>query len=133
MELLLCRTYDPEGEGTNGELYTRISHTIELPWLGNMRNRSCIPEGRYEVLQRFTEKHKHHYILSNVPGRQGILIHAANNALTELKGCIAPVLTHLGPGRGVESRAAIERLDACLIPAYTQNEKVYLTIKNNLQ
>ena len=51
MELELLRTYDPEG--TNGELGSggkRICFTIELPWLHNQHNISCIPEGRYELL-----------------------------------------------------------------------------------
>lgn len=123
------RTYDASGGGTNGELYLRICNTIELPWLDNMRNHSCIPEGRYKLQKRFTAKHKGHLLVLDVPGRDGILIHPANNALTELRGCIAPVTTLTAPGRGLESRAANELLKTYVSPAFTQQEEVYLTIK----
>jgi len=129
MDLVMFRTYDDAGGGTNGDLYLRICHTIELPWLENARGRSCIPEGRYELLPRTTAKHKDHLLVWAVPGRDGILIHPANNALKELQGCIAPVTTLTGPGLGLESRAANEKLKAYVAPAFQQGEHVFLTIK----
>jgi hypothetical protein len=41
-----------------------------------------------------------------VQGRSGILFHAANDALKELRGCIAPVTEHTGEGKGNWSRNA---------------------------
>jgi hypothetical protein len=41
----------------------------------------------------------------NVPGREYILIHPADEALRELKGCIAPVRLLTGAGKGMCSPA----------------------------
>ena len=67
MDLTLCRAYFEEG--TNGTLFSSdkyLCHTIELPWLNNKRNVSCIPEGAYEVVPRFSKRFQHHLILKNV-------------------------------------------------------------------
>ena len=128
MELELTRTYDPKG--TNGELIVRLCRTIELPRLENARGVSCIPEGRYELRKRFTAKHQQHFLVVDVRGRSGILIHPANDALKELLGCIAPVTTLTGPGRGDYSRLANELLKEVLEIAFSKNEKVFITIKS---
>jgi hypothetical protein len=126
MEIDLIRTHHPEG--TNGTLVYAVAHTIELPWLNNQRRISCIPAGRYELKKRFTEKHKDHIIVTNVPGRDGILIHPANDALHELLGCIAPVTDLIGPGKGTHSRLANERVKELLDIAFDRGEKVFLNV-----
>ena len=117
--------------GTNGTflLYGEaICHTIELPWRDNRRNVSCIPEGRY-ALQRYKSRRFGPCLLvADVPGRSGILIHAANHAATELRGCIAPVTKHTGAGRGLYSRVALERLEAVVMPVLEAGETVWLEI-----
>ncbi len=128
MELELIRTYDPEG--TNGELKLVVCSTIELPWLQNQRSVSCIPEGRYELKKRVTQKRGQHLLVMNVNGRDGILIHPANDAKKELRGCIAPVTSLAGPGKGSQSRLANERLKAFVLEALERNEKVFITIKS---
>ncbi len=128
MELELIRTYDPHG--TNGEIIYRVCNSIELPWLQNQRNISCIPEGRYELKERYTPQRGTHLIVTDVPKRSGILFHPANNALTELLGCIAPVTTHTGPGKGSQSRLANDKLKALVLEALERNEKVFITIKS---
>jgi hypothetical protein len=131
MELELFRTYYPDG--TNGEIRhvgRSICHTIELPWLQNRRNVSCIPEGRYALRKRFTPKHGLHVLVVDVPGRSGILIHPANYAKTELRGCIAPVHELTGPGSGRQSRLANERLKDLVLDALERGEKVYLNISD---
>jgi hypothetical protein len=128
MELELFRTYDPEG--TNGELKLVVCNTIELPWLQNQRNVSCIPEGRYELRKRFIKKFGLHLLVVDVPGRSWILIHPANDAKTQLKGCIAPVTQLTGPGKGNESRLANEKLKALVLEALERKEKVFITIKS---
>lgn len=130
MELELIRSYDPDG--TNGELRCGskfICFTIELPWLGNQRNISCIPEGRYELRKRFVQKHGAHLLVVDVPNRSWILIHPANDAKAQLKGCIAPVAQLIGPGKGNQSRLANEKLKALVLEAFDRNEKVFITIK----
>ncbi len=92
MELVLFRTCHPTG--TNGELYARNSfqcYTIELPWKDNQPQVSCIPPGRYELKKRYSPRFKDHLLVGLVPGRSLVLLHPANDALKELRGCIAPV------------------------------------------
>jgi len=129
MELELFRSYEPEG--TNGELRLVVCNTIELPWLQNQRNVSCIPEGRYELKLRSTAKRGQHLLVLTVKGRDGILIHPANDASKELRGCIAPVTTLTGPGKGSQSRLANEKLKALVLEALERKERVFLTIKSN--
>jgi hypothetical protein len=62
--------------------------TLELPWLDNKPQVSCIPAGKYKVIQRTSEKHGPHWLVLNVPGRELILIHSANY-IVQLRGCIA--------------------------------------------
>ena len=68
----------------------------------------------------------------DVPDRSGILIHPANYALEQLRGCIAPVTTLTGPGRGIKSCKATARLHALVFAAMKNKEQVFLTIKTNL-
>lgn len=125
------RRYFPNG--TNGNLWHRdklLCHTIELPWKENQLNVSCIPEGRYRIVPRHTEKRGWHYKLTAVENRSHILFHPANNALKELKGCIAPVSRISGPGKGLDSRRAHENLKFNLNQAIEENEEVFITIKS---
>jgi hypothetical protein len=91
---------------------------------------SCIPEGRYEIVKRYNAKFKWHFIIMNVPNRSFILIHPANDALKELKGCIAPVLILAALGKGHESKKALKSLISIIYPLLEQKEKIYLTIKS---
>lgn len=133
MELTLFRKYHENG--TNGQLYSGgqlICFTIELPWLQNRRNVSCIPEGRYEVVKRTTKERGDHLHMIGVPDRSWILFHAANHALIDLKGCIAPVGKLNGPGLGFESWKALEKLEYLLFNVMEQNEEVFITIKKEI-
>ncbi len=129
MELLLIRHYTPNG--VNGRLlhngYT-LCFTIELPWLGNRPNHSCIPEGTYTLVQRHSVRWGLHLLVNGVVGRSLILFHPANNALQQLRGCIAPVSSLIRPGIGGGSCAALSRLNALVFPALEQRETVFLTI-----
>jgi len=131
MEIDLIRDYHPQG--TNGEIHhegQRVCFSIELPWLNNARKISCIPEGRYALHHRFTEKRKHHLEVVGVPGRSCILIHPANSALKDLLGCIAPVMELTGAGTGLLSRIANEKLKARILPALDRHEEVFINIKS---
>ena len=132
MVLVLTRTYFPEG--TQGVLEwngTIVCYTIELPWLGNQKRISCIPEGEYILQKRFSPKFKRHLHLINVSGRDLILIHPANDAKKELLGCIAPVTKHTGIGKGSSSRKALEKLKTIVYAAFGQNEEVKISIQSN--
>ena len=134
MELQLFRTYTL-GKGTNGDLWLDdkfICHTIELPWKNNEPTISCIEEGIYSVVRCYSKKFGWHFSLKNVSGRKFILIHPANNAQEELRGCIAPVTKLLSPGIGSDSKKAMDQLTGLVFPVLKKGEPVYLIIKPNL-
>ncbi len=127
--LILNRKSYPKG--TNGDLRHNnefICFTIELPWLNNEPQRSCIPAGTYRLLLRFSVRHKTHLLLQGVANRALILIHPANDALKELKGCIAPVTKLTGQGKGVKSVLAFEKLMKLVI-GLMDDGPVFLTIQ----
>jgi len=97
----LYREFQTEGElqvfdEDTGELEF-ICKTLELPWLDNERNISCIPEGHYNVVPRNSPKYGNHLHILEVIDRSLILIHPANfvgsdnprTGHSDLKGCIA--------------------------------------------
>ena len=130
-DLLIEREYFPGG--TNGVLSYRgkeICKTIELPWHDNQSKISCIPEGKYPVQVRESEEKGLHLIITAVPGRSNILIHPANNAETELEGCIAPVMKTTGEGKGVFSRNAMELLMHAIYNDLYLSKPVNLIIKS---
>jgi len=132
MELELIRTYHLAG--TNGKILLQnrlMMYSIELPWKDNRARGSCIPEGRYELAKRWSPKFDRHLLLMNVPGRKLILIHPANNALQELKGCIAPVSLITGAGKGIRSRLALETLTGLVYGALDRHDQVFLNIKSD--
>jgi hypothetical protein len=71
-------------------------------------------------------------MLKDVPGRALILIHPANDALAELRGCIAPVSLLTGQGKGTGSRKAFSRL-LKLVTAALESGPVFITIKSKEQ
>ena len=133
MEIAIQRTYFKEG--TNGVLFinnTFLGFTIELPWLENIRNKSCIPEATYILKARFSKKFNHHLVLENVDHRNLILMHPANHAKTELRGCIAPVTYLTGIGKGLKSKPLLNKLLSSCHQAFDRKEIVTLTIKTSL-
>ena len=133
MLLLLTRTYFPEG--TNGKLECEgklISYTIELPWKRNERGISCIPEGKYFIRKRYSKKFRWHLEVVDVENRSLILFHPANNAMEELNGCIAPVTKLSGPGLGILSRKAFEKLKTLVYTILDRQEVVELLIISKL-
>ena len=132
MNITILRSYFLTG--TNGRLYINgvfQCYTIELPWLHNKPMVSCIPEGTYLLEKRWSPKHGIHLLVTGIKDRALILIHAANDAVRELKGCIAPVTSLLNiPGQGAQSRKALEKINAQIFPACGV-ETISLTIKKD--
>lgn len=64
-----------------------LCHTLELPWLDNAQNISCIPEGVYDVVRSTSDRFGLCYRLPFVRGRSGILFHAGNS-ISDTRGCI---------------------------------------------
>ena len=131
MVLELTRTYFPNG--TNGKLECKgksICNTIELPWRENETRVSCIPEGKYFIKKRYSQKFQWHLEILDVKNRSLILFHPANNALLELNGCIAPVTKLSGPGLGLMSRKAFISLKSMVYKALDNIESIELIVKS---
>ena len=131
MVLWLSRTYFPNG--TNGKLECEgkfICNTIELPWKKNETKVSCIPEGKYFIKKRYSNKFKWHLEVLDVKNRSLILFHPANNAMQELKGCIAPVTKLSGPGLGLMSRKAFTQLKNLVYARLDKKESVKLIVQS---
>ena len=127
MHLELQRRYFPDyTEGLFKINKVILCHSIELPWKDNQKNISCIPEGNYHIQFRKSKKYRNLLIVYGVPGRSWILIHPANDARKELRGCIAPVMKITGPGIGIYSRLALNLI--LLNLNQNPNHNHYLTI-----
>ena len=129
MVFTLQRTYYKEG--THGALYykeTFFCFIIELPFLDNVKFKSCIPEGTYTLTPRYSKKFKNHLLVKDVKDRSLILIHPANDAHKELKGCLAPVTYLTGIAKGLYSKPQLEKLVALCYQAFDRNEVVELKI-----
>ena len=106
----ICRRYyETQTEGEL-ELYNEDTHeiefkckTLELPWIENLTNISCIPEGFYDVVPRTSAKYKKHFHVTDVEGRSFILIHHGNYAgsdnpntgRSDIRGCILVGKSHI--------------------------------------
>lgn len=84
-----------------------LCRSVELRWANNERNVSCVPEGVYPVSIIQHPKFGECIQVNDVRGRSGILIHVANDAQKELRGCIAPVFSLTGNGKGLHSRLSL--------------------------
>lgn len=72
------------------------ANSLELPWLDNQPNISCISAGIYPFSMVKTRKpiggRSHLYLVHDVPGRTGILAHAGTFAGDKSKGFKTSVL-----------------------------------------
>lgn len=63
---------------------------LELPWLENQQNISCIPEGTYQVFKRYSPSKNEEVIqYIGVPNRTYIQIHKGNFT-SQILGCQLP-------------------------------------------
>lgn len=83
----LCRTARSD-QGTEGILLAGEFNckTLELPWRDNRKQISCIPQGKYKVNIRNSNKYGRVYWVRKVPNRTYILIHSGNYAGDVSKG-----------------------------------------------
>lgn len=101
-----------------------VAKTLELPWINNASQISCIPVGEYVC--RYTRSAKfsklkggdvYTYEIMNVPGRAGIRIHSANFNM-QIEGCIA-----LGGGiRDINNDGELDTINS--VNAISEFEKV---------
>lgn len=128
-------------DATESELWFRdtlFCYILELEWRNNQRRISCIPEGEYELLPRFTPKRGEHIILSKVPNRDSILIHAGNDVSIEdgddadSLGCLLPqtaIMTTKGKTVGVGSREANKLLTRLIYSFFGKKTRMFLRIE----
>jgi len=103
MKCVLSRSYQKNQTigsliAFDGEKRIYSCKTIELPWLNNQHNISCIPEGIYEVIRIIHPAKGKCFSVQNVPDREGILIHKGNyinGTKIDSKGCILPGLAFM--------------------------------------
>lgn len=118
---LIREPWQPGNKETLGWLRVagRTFCTLELPWLGNRRNVSCIPAGAYAVSfidRTASGKYKRVYHVQNVENRGGILFHSGNIS-SHSRGCILVGMKHgvLGKRRAVlQSRMGMRGLHAII-------------------
>lgn len=81
------------GDCTLGRMTVRgqrgVHHcfTLELPWLNNRTNISCIPEGEYKYFARKSPSNGNVLQLEDVPDRTYIQVHSGNYT-SQIAGCI---------------------------------------------
>jgi|14_taG_2_1085336.scaffolds.fasta_scaffold02664_8 hypothetical protein len=91
-------------EQTEGDIYVFgedngiewTCKSLELKWLDNKSRISCIPEGEYTVVVRYSKKYSRHLHITDVEGRSYILIHWGNYAgsknprtgKSDIQGCV---------------------------------------------
>lgn len=92
-------------------------YTLELPWLNNHPQTSCIPTGTYTCIPHGWEpntmvREKQVWEITHVPNRVAILIHSANFT-SQLLGCCAVGKSHgllNGQTAVLNSKQAIQEL-----------------------
>lgn len=106
---LFLRRFHRSSKATQGVLLGPegvICLTLELPWLDNLPEISCIPTGVFEATAVVSPKFGATYDV-RVPSRSNIRFHSGNSTQDSL-GCILPV-TGFDGYFGVLSRRAMRR------------------------
>ena len=110
-DIFIGRYFSDKKVGTLGVMLVGgrpVLSTLELPWMQNLREESCIPCGEYRYEMVVSGRYGVTYEVMGGPGRDGILFHAGNST-EDTRGCIL-VGTRVGAsGRIEESREAMGR------------------------
>jgi hypothetical protein len=116
----------PCSQSVVGKLYANgkyICYTLELAWLWNSNNVSCVPPGQYGGHIRHDKSDGWRVQLDNVPGpRTGVQIHIGNYP-RDVKGCVL-VGTHYGPDCVSHSHHAYSLLKAAYNDSLNKNVRV---------
>jgi len=95
-----------------------IGYNIELPYIDNNINVSCIPRGTYTFSKGIRPDGRHTINILNVIGRSRILVHVGNST-KDSQGCILPCTSYwtldgTGEVYGERSSLCFKRLLAAL-------------------
>ena len=109
----------------------RLADTLEPQWRALARGekkvagKTAIPEGTYDVVVTMSPRFGMNLpLLLDVPGFEGIRIHAGNNAEYDSRGCIL-VGERNAPGMIINSRVTLRRI----IDMMMRERKICITIK----
>lgn len=91
--------------------------TLELPWLLNVPDKSCIPAGVYPCIPHNTADKPNCWEITGVPSRSSVLIHIGNT-IADTEGCIL-VGNAFFPGGILESTDALNYLRKTLPSNFT--------------
>lgn len=72
---------------SDNKILKNLIYTLELPYINNQNNISCIPTGQYIIKKHSSPKFKSCFLITNVKDRTDILIHAGNTT-KDTHGCI---------------------------------------------
>ena len=93
MKLALTRlAFRPDGVcgvllARDDDGYLPLCVTLEDPWKQNLTGVSCIPAGLYRCRRHSSARYPDTFVVMDVPGRTGILLHAGNTH-RDTQGCI---------------------------------------------
>ena len=87
----------------------KMFFALELPWLENKRNVSCIPTGIYKINKHISPKFGDCFSIKNVKNRSDILIHSGNS-INDTQGCILVGCDINNRGLVFNSKIALEEL-----------------------
>ena len=99
MRMQINRIYNPKEtlgslfvyDDTDNVVYECV--TLELPWLNDQSQVSCVEEGTYTATKIISPTNGACFLLANVPGRASIEMHIGNFASgkrIDTEGCILP-------------------------------------------
>lgn len=135
MLLLVVRDYGQNS--TQGELYVNgiyecFSLELKEKFEGqsNVHQKTCIPEGKY-LIELYDSPHNKRLVprLKNVPGRDEIEIHIANET-NQLLGCIA--VGHQRQDDTIwKSKEAFDALMAKIEPAIQAGQEVWIQMTSD--
>lgn len=90
MIALTLKRISTTNRGTFGVLLYKgipFAVTLELPWLDNQANISCIPSGNYICKRIQSPKFGETFEITDVPGRAHVLLHRGNK-VEDTHGCV---------------------------------------------
>lgn len=112
--------FKSDANGTFGRLIdekgNKLCYTVELPWKDNQHDISCIPTDTYNVVQYNSNEHGDVWKIMDVPNRNNVEIHPAND-VADLLGCIG-----VGDSLGVVNN----------FPAVLHSKKTFSMLKSTL-
>ena len=90
--------------------------------------KTAIPRGRYRIERTFSPRFGHDMLqLMDVPGFQGIRIHAGNDA-DDTEGCILPGLERRPDGVG-ESKLAVIEVNKWFDAIIAKGQEAWITVR----